>query len=254
MGAPVRLNVYDLTPQNGWTYWCGVGVFHTGVEVFSVEYAYGGHEYDVSGVFATNPREAPGAVLFRESIYMGDTDLTPGQVQALVQQRLSHRVRGLGRSASPRALIAGASSLRLWFQAPGAASSRRRRLARPLSPPQMGQQYKGNAYHLLQSNCNHFASDLCLQLVGRPAPSWINRLAGLAVMLHCLLPPAWVPALQTPSMSPDEEPQVLVSGRAHPRRQQKDASRQQLLSPGAPSSSDDFLDPPRPITTLGGRA
>jgi hypothetical protein len=32
-------------------------------------------------------------------------------------------------------------------------------------------------------------------------------------MLHCLLPPAWVPALQTPSMSPDEEPQGATKGR-----------------------------------------
>jgi hypothetical protein len=297
MGSPVMLNVYDLAPANDWTYWCGVGVYHTGVQVRAAQRggrcgwdgdwwggaaadgwrgtlgwaarrgrqqtwqlpacggpcgplldsqaiplhavpsplpisiqplpplpsplpppppapgpglrrrvrvrrcaargggaaarpqgaprAHGarstqrrvrlarspspaprlshpasplGHDYDVSGVFATNPREAPGAVTFREGIYMGDTDLTPGQVQALVQS--------------------------------------------------MGQQYKGNAYHLLQTNCNHFASDLCVQLVGRPPPPWINRLAGLAVMLHCLLPPTWVPPLQTPSMAPDElEPQ-----------------------------------------------
>lgn len=61
----------------------------------------------MSGVFATNPREAPGAVIFRESISMGDTNLSPQQVQALVQS--------------------------------------------------MGQQYRGNRYHLLQRNCNHFA-------------------------------------------------------------------------------------------------
>ncbi|KAI8469547.1 MAG: PPPDE putative peptidase domain-containing protein [Monoraphidium minutum] len=208
MGAAVRLNVYDLTPQNGYTYWCGVGVFHTGVEVYSVEYAYGGHEYDVSGVFCTAPLEAPGAVLYRESVYMGETDLTPAQVQALVQQ--------------------------------------------------MGQQYRGNAYHLLQSNCNHFASDLCMQLVGRPAPTWINRLAGFAVMLHCLLPPTWVPPLVTPGVSPDDEddPRVAVSGRtSYPRLMQKEGSRQQLLpgvQAGAPAS-DSFFEPPRPITTLGGR-
>lgn len=90
--APVTLNVYDLTTQmNSWTYWCGVGVFHAGVEVYGIEYAYGGehrghlqpaqpllysvlqpplsfclrnyagHDYDVSGIFATRPREAPGA-------------------------------------------------------------------------------------------------------------------------------------------------------------------------------------------------
>jgi hypothetical protein len=60
MGFPVILNVYDLTDHNNWIYWCGIGIYHTGVEVNGIEYAYGGHDYDVSGVFATNPREAPG--------------------------------------------------------------------------------------------------------------------------------------------------------------------------------------------------
>ncbi|KAJ0076993.1 hypothetical protein Patl1_36341 [Pistacia atlantica] len=30
--TPVYLNVYDLTPINGYVYWAGVGIFHTGVE------------------------------------------------------------------------------------------------------------------------------------------------------------------------------------------------------------------------------
>jgi hypothetical protein len=153
MGAPVFLNVYDLTVQNSWTYWCGIGIFHAGVEVYGVEYAYGGHEYDCSGVFATNPRDAPGQVVFREAISMGHTNLSAQEVQQLVQK--------------------------------------------------MGQQYKGNKYHLLQKNCNHFSNDLCLQLVGRTAPFWVNRLAGVAVMLHCLLPTTWVPPLVTPSALPE---------------------------------------------------
>jgi hypothetical protein len=37
-----------------------------------------------------------------------------------------------------------------------------------------GEQYKGNRYHLLQKNCNHFASELCFQLVGKTAPSWVS--------------------------------------------------------------------------------
>lgn len=68
----------------------------------------------------------------------------------------------------------------------------------------LGQQYRGNKYHLLQRNCNHFTSDLCAALVGRAAPGWINRLAGVAVALHCLIPPSWVPPLDTPSASPDK--------------------------------------------------
>eukprot|EP00891_Asterochloris_glomerata_P001592 jgi/Astpho2/1592/e_gw1.00028.75.1_t len=165
MGAPVILNVYDLSDQNSWTYWCGVGIFHSGVEVYSCEYAYGGHEYDVSGVFATNPRDAPGPVLYREGIKIGETDLTPQQVQQVVQE--------------------------------------------------LGQQYKGNTYHLLERNCNHFSSDLCKRLTGKPAPLWVNRLAGMAVMLHCLLPTAWVPPLSPPTASPTAalgEPFTQVCG------------------------------------------
>jgi hypothetical protein len=72
-----------------------------------------GHEFDYTGVFATSPRDAPGqgkqlveackadveqqvartsvcrlntlpAVVFRESIYIGDTDLSQEEVQQLV--------------------------------------------------------------------------------------------------------------------------------------------------------------------------
>lgn len=30
--APVYLNVYDLTPVNGYVYWAGIGIFHSGLE------------------------------------------------------------------------------------------------------------------------------------------------------------------------------------------------------------------------------
>ncbi|KAA6418649.1 MAG: hypothetical protein FRX49_07508 [Trebouxia sp. A1-2] len=140
-GEPVYLNIYDLSDQNSWTYWCGVGIFHSGLEVYGVEYAYGGHEYDVSGA---------------------------------VQE--------------------------------------------------MGEQYKGNAYHLLQRNCNHFSNDLCVKLTGQPAPLWINRLAGMAVMLHCLIPTAWVPPLSPPTASP-----VLGPEPVHVDVHQEE--RQGLLSP-----------------------
>lgn len=30
--TPVCLNVYDLTPMNGYVYWAGLGIFHSGVE------------------------------------------------------------------------------------------------------------------------------------------------------------------------------------------------------------------------------
>jgi len=30
--VPVYLNVYDLTPINGYAYWFGLGVYHSGVQ------------------------------------------------------------------------------------------------------------------------------------------------------------------------------------------------------------------------------
>mmetsp|Transcript_2337 Transcript_2337/g.3876 ORF Transcript_2337/g.3876 Transcript_2337/m.3876 type:complete len:195 (-) Transcript_2337:778-1362(-) len=162
MPAPVYLNVYDLTQHNAYTYCLGVGIFHAGVEVYSTEYAYGGHEFDYTGVFATNPRDAPGQVLFRESVYVGDTDLTQEEVHQVIVK--------------------------------------------------MGQDYKGNRYHLLQRNCNHFAADVVHRLTGQRQPSWINRAAGLAVMFHCLLPPTWVPPLQSSPDAPDSKRGLLISG------------------------------------------
>jgi hypothetical protein len=68
MPAPVILNVYDLTTQmNSWTYWCGVGVFHAGVEVHGIEYAFGGKcwAFAFTGDFMYKLRNASSAVMHR---------------------------------------------------------------------------------------------------------------------------------------------------------------------------------------------
>jgi PPPDE putative peptidase domain len=66
----------------------------------------------------------------------------------------------------------------------------------------MGREYLGTRYHLLQTNCNHFSSDLCYALCGKRPPPWINRLAGCVVNVHCLFPPSWLPPLRPPTMDP----------------------------------------------------
>jgi hypothetical protein len=30
--TPIYLNVYDLTPANGYFYWLGLGIYHSGLE------------------------------------------------------------------------------------------------------------------------------------------------------------------------------------------------------------------------------
>lgn len=58
--TPVYLNIYDLSDSNDMLLWCGLGIFHSGIQVHGVEFAYGGHDYEASGIFATSPKDAPG--------------------------------------------------------------------------------------------------------------------------------------------------------------------------------------------------
>nr|XP_010929119.1 deSI-like protein At4g17486 [Elaeis guineensis] len=83
--VPVYLNVYDLTPINGYAYWLGLGVYHSGVQVHGVEYAYGAHEHATPGIFEGEPRQCPGFV-FRKSILIGRTDMGPREVRALMEE------------------------------------------------------------------------------------------------------------------------------------------------------------------------
>jgi len=82
--VPVYLNVYDLTPMNGYIYWFGLGIYHSGVEVHGVEYAFGAHEFPSSGVFEVEPRQCPGFT-FRKSIYIGTTDLGPRELRDFIE-------------------------------------------------------------------------------------------------------------------------------------------------------------------------
>ncbi|KAH8510768.1 hypothetical protein POPTR_004G151200v4 [Populus trichocarpa] len=82
--TPVYLNVYDLTDINGYAYWAGFGIYHSGVEVHGVEYAFGAHDYPSSGVFEVEPRQCPG-FKFRKSIFMGTTILDPKQVREFME-------------------------------------------------------------------------------------------------------------------------------------------------------------------------
>ncbi|KAF5796957.1 putative PPPDE peptidase domain, PPPDE putative peptidase domain superfamily [Helianthus annuus] len=87
--TPVYLNVYDLTPMNGYAYWAGFGIFHSGVEVHGVEYAFGAHDYSSSGVFEVEPRQCPG-FKFRRSILIGNTSMNPAQVREFMKHHVAN--------------------------------------------------------------------------------------------------------------------------------------------------------------------
>ncbi|CAI0440662.1 unnamed protein product [Linum tenue] len=82
--VPVFLNVYDLTAINGYAYWVGLGVYHSGVQVHNVEYAFGAHEYPTTGIFEGVPKQCDGFT-FRKSILIGNTNLGPGEVRKVME-------------------------------------------------------------------------------------------------------------------------------------------------------------------------
>ncbi|MBA0598684.1 deSI-like protein At4g17486 [Gossypium raimondii] len=135
--VPVYLNVYDLTAINGYAYWFGLGIYHSGVQVHGVEYGFGAHEHSTTGIFEVEPKQCPGFT-FRKSILIGRTDLGPKDVRAFMEK--------------------------------------------------LAKEYSGNSYHLITKNCNHFCNDVCIQLVGKPIPRWVNRLARLGFLCNCVLP------------------------------------------------------------------
>lgn len=92
-GVPVELNVYDLAhpdnpdavPNLNWyLYGLGMGLYHSGVCVYGIEHCYGGHPEEHTGVFQVRPKKAPDA-RFRQTIFIGRTELTAQQVSQLVE-------------------------------------------------------------------------------------------------------------------------------------------------------------------------
>jgi hypothetical protein len=89
---PVTLNIYDLH-GNGRAIFkgmnfllraAGTGAFHVGVEVFNQEWSFGHKDGGGTGVYSQTPRESE-LHSYRESIFMGDTDLTQYEVSKLVK-------------------------------------------------------------------------------------------------------------------------------------------------------------------------
>ncbi|XP_062229039.1 deSI-like protein At4g17486 [Phragmites australis] len=85
---PVVLNVYDLTPLNNYLHWCGLGIFHSAVEVHGSEYSFGAHDHPSSGVFEVEPKSCPGFI-YRCSVLIGHTSLNPLEFREFIQRMAS---------------------------------------------------------------------------------------------------------------------------------------------------------------------
>ncbi len=85
-GEPVYLNVYDLMIMNHTTSRVGLGIYHTGVEVYGREYSFAGHYYTEStGLRESQPHDTSWLhdAIFKERVLVGHTTYTQPQVRAL---------------------------------------------------------------------------------------------------------------------------------------------------------------------------
>ncbi|KAD4180416.1 hypothetical protein R6Q59_023641 [Mikania micrantha] len=84
MDTQVFLNVYDLTPINSYSIWFGFGIFHSGIQVYGGEYAFGAHDFPISGVFEVEPKSCPGFI-YRCSIPLGHVTQSPTEFREFIE-------------------------------------------------------------------------------------------------------------------------------------------------------------------------
>ncbi|XP_063901784.1 deubiquitinase DESI2-like [Zophobas morio] len=82
----VLLNVYDMHWSNYLTDWLGLGCYHSAVEVYKREYAFGGGDTPKTGIFVTAPRQLEKEIeelKYKMTIFLGTTTLSEDEVQEL---------------------------------------------------------------------------------------------------------------------------------------------------------------------------
>ena len=139
----ITLNVYYLGTEKDSIHnfnvfgGIGFGLYHTGVAINGVEYAYGGDmNSEATGVFESIPKKAANYTYYQS--------YTLGTARDIIEvNRILHQIKS---------------------------------------------EFKANEYSLIHKNCNHFAEELCMRILGKGLPVYINRPARLGTLFSFILP------------------------------------------------------------------
>ena len=83
-GTPVWLNIYHLTCLNYFLQIIGVGIYHTAIEIESLEYSFGATKEDVPGFYINEIGQISKLLKLKEKIYMGNTIYTKNNIDKLL--------------------------------------------------------------------------------------------------------------------------------------------------------------------------
>ena len=86
----IWLNIYHVTSFNKYLLeWLGFGFYHTSIELYNHEFAYGGHDYDFSGIVcvetnANGNKAASGGLELKEKLPVGITYYSMDEIDDIV--------------------------------------------------------------------------------------------------------------------------------------------------------------------------
>lgn len=126
-------------------------------QIEPTEYAYGGHPYTFSGVFEIEPKD----------VYSLGEDTFKFKYVLLTRQFHCKKI-----FSNRETILIGHTD----FTSDDVVQIVK----------EIGNEFKGDRYHLLHRNCNHFSDSFIKYLCDKRIPSWVNRLAYLSTCVPFL--------------------------------------------------------------------